>query len=158
MWYLIKMHQQRIPIQHLLSIYTYKTWILFVCLYVGVFRRHRKSQGHEILDQGLIWTNLRHDKAWFSKFWFLRGGGPHIIHKFKNEVFVHDFLIHQSSELPEIWNLSKHWTNLKNNKDRFSKFGFLPFLRQFFDFLVVISVFMKISPHSTIKFWQSEYF
>ena len=45
----------------------------------------------------------------------------------KDDVFVHDFLSHQTSELPEMWNFSKHLTNLKNNEDRFSIFAFLPF-------------------------------
>ena len=60
--------------------------------------------------------------------------GVCFIHKLKNDVFVHDFLSHQTSELPEIWNLSKHWTNLKNNEDRFSKFAFLPFFMSVFRF------------------------
>ena len=51
------------------TIYTYKTWILSVCLCVHVFRSHQKSQGHEILALGLIWANLKHDEALFSKFW-----------------------------------------------------------------------------------------
>ena len=28
----------------------------------------QKSQGHEILALGLIWANLKHDEARFSKF------------------------------------------------------------------------------------------
>jgi len=120
-----------------------------VCLSVHVFRSHQKSQGHEILALGLIWANLKHDEARFSKFWFLRilwaffvffkmrflvffskisailtprtmkfGHkdyfytkkwhqknvrkmsflrhflGVFLIHKFKNDVFAHDFLSH----------------------------------------------------------------
>ena len=53
------------------DIYTYKT-----CLFVHVF--HQKTQGHEILSLSLIWVNLIHDEARFSKFWFLRGG-PHMV-------------------------------------------------------------------------------
>ena len=41
---------------------------LSVCLFVRVFRSHQKSQGHEILALGLIWANLKHDGARFSKF------------------------------------------------------------------------------------------
>ena len=37
-----------------------------------VFRSHQKSQCREILALGLIWANLKHDEARFSKFWFLR--------------------------------------------------------------------------------------
>ena len=44
-----------------------------VCLFVRVFRSHQKSQAHEILALGLIWSNLDHYEARFSKFWFLRG-------------------------------------------------------------------------------------
>ena len=40
-----------------------------------------------------------------------------------------DFLSHQTSELTEIWNLSKHRTNLTNNV--FQNSYFYPFLRQF---------------------------
>ena len=40
---------------------------LSVCLSVRVFRSHQKSQGHEILALGLIWANLKHDEARFSK-------------------------------------------------------------------------------------------
>ena len=61
-----------------ITIYTYKTWILSVCVSVHVFRSHQKSQGHEILALGLIWANLKHDEARFSKFWILRGG-PHMV-------------------------------------------------------------------------------
>ena len=49
-----------------------------LCVSVRVFRSHQKSKGHEILALGLIWTNLKHDEARFSKFWFLRGG-PHMV-------------------------------------------------------------------------------
>ena len=52
--------------------HTYKTWILSVCLCVRVFQSHQKSQGHEILALGLIWANVDHYEARFSKFWFLR--------------------------------------------------------------------------------------
>ena len=54
-------------------IYTYKTWILYVCLCVRDFRSHQKSQAHEILALGLLWAILDHYEARFSKFWFLRG-------------------------------------------------------------------------------------
>ena len=57
-----------------------------------------------------------------------------------------------------IWNLSKHWTNLKNNEDLFSKFAFLPFLRQFLYFSFFFMTISAISSHRTMKFWQSEYF
>ena len=56
-------------------IYTYKTWILSVCVSVCLstfFLSHQKSQLHEILAQGVIWAWLEHDEARFSKFWFLR--------------------------------------------------------------------------------------
>ena len=44
-----------------------------VCLSIcAVFLSHQKSQLHEILAQGVIWANLKHDEARFSKFWFLR--------------------------------------------------------------------------------------
>ena len=46
---------------------------LSVCLSVHVFLSHQKSQLHEILALGLIWANLKHDEARFSKFSFLRG-------------------------------------------------------------------------------------
>ena len=84
------------------------------------------------------------------------------IHKFKNDVFVHDFLSHQTSDLLEIWNVSKYWTNLKNNKDRFLKIAFLPFFTAIFRFFCRFSGFLneKFShlPHRTMKYWQSEYF
>ena len=35
---------------------------------VHVFRSHQKPQAHKMLALGLIWTNLKHDKARFSKF------------------------------------------------------------------------------------------
>ena len=77
-----------------------------------------------------FYTKTWHQKK-SEKFQFLgHFSGVFFIHKLKNDVFVHNFLSHQTSELPEIWNLSKHWTNLKNNEDRFSKFAFLHFLRQ----------------------------
>ena len=41
------------------------------CLFVHVFRSHQKTQGHDILAQGLIWANLKHDEAQF-----LRGRVP----------------------------------------------------------------------------------
>jgi len=50
-------------------IYTYKTWILYVCLFA--FSK-KKSQAHEILALGLLWANFDHYDARFSKFWFLR--------------------------------------------------------------------------------------
>ena len=40
----------------------------FVCMFVHVFRSYKKSQFHEILTLGLIWANLKHDDARFSKF------------------------------------------------------------------------------------------
>ena len=49
---------------------------LSLCLFVYVFQSHKNSQLHEILALGLIQTNLIHDEARFSKFWFLRGGLP----------------------------------------------------------------------------------
>ena len=54
-----------------IAIYTYKTWILSVCLSVclfRVFRSHQKSQSHEILALGLIWANLKHDEDRSFKF------------------------------------------------------------------------------------------
>ena len=48
-------------------------------MFVRVFQSHQKSQGHEILTIGLIWANLKHDEAQFSKFWFLMGGGPNMV-------------------------------------------------------------------------------
>ena len=45
---------------------------LSVCLFVRVFQSHQKYQGHEILALGLIWANLKHVEARFSKFSFLR--------------------------------------------------------------------------------------
>ena len=33
---------------NIVVIYTYKTWILSVCMFVRVFQIHQKSQGHEI--------------------------------------------------------------------------------------------------------------
>ena len=39
-----------------------------VCVFVRVFRSHQKSQAHDILALGLIWANLKHDEAQFSKF------------------------------------------------------------------------------------------
>ena len=65
------------------------------------------------------------------------------IHKLKNGVFVHNFLSHQTLELPEILNSSKRLTNLKCNEERFSKFEYLHFLRPFFDFFVVFFRFFK---------------
>ena len=43
-----------------------------VCV-LSVFRTHQKSYGHDILALGLIWANLKHDDARFSKFWFFKG-------------------------------------------------------------------------------------
>ena len=40
---------------------------------VHVFGSHQKSQGQDILALGLVWANLKHDEARFSKFSFLRG-------------------------------------------------------------------------------------
>ena len=79
--------------------------------------------------------------------------GVFFIHKFKNDVFVHNFLSHQTSELPEIWNLSKHWTNLKNNEDRISKFAFLPFFTAIFRSFCRFVVFYEsstFSPYGTM--------
>jgi len=42
------------------------------CMCVRVFRSHQKSQGREILAIGLLWANLKHDGARFSKILFLR--------------------------------------------------------------------------------------
>ena len=57
-------------------IYTYKTWILCfcvsVCVSVCIFRSYQKSQLHEISAQGIIWANLKHDKARFLNFSFLQ--------------------------------------------------------------------------------------
>ena len=54
-------------------IYTYKTWILYVCMYVHIFLSHQKSQHHEILATGVIcWANLKHDEAQFFNFLYLR--------------------------------------------------------------------------------------
>ena len=36
-----------------------------VCLFVRVFQSHQKSQFHELLDQGVIWVNLKDDEAQF---------------------------------------------------------------------------------------------
>jgi len=59
-------------------------------------------------------------KKLFEKFPFLgHFSWVFFIHKFKNDVFVHDFPSHQTSELPEIWNLSKHLIILKHNQDIF---------------------------------------
>ena len=51
----------------------YKWWMMCVCLSVYDFLSHQTSQFHEILVLGLFWANLGHEKARFSKFWFLRG-------------------------------------------------------------------------------------
>ena len=58
------------------SIYTCKTWILSVCLSVRVFRRHQKSQGHEILALGLLWANLNSKSPIFEILIF-KGGSPY---------------------------------------------------------------------------------
>ena len=49
-------------------------------------RSHQKSQGHDILALGLIWAKLKHDEAWFSKFWE-GGGDPHTV-QCKKSFFV----------------------------------------------------------------------
>ena len=51
----------------------YKWWMMCVCLSVYDIHSHQTSQFHEIFALGLFWTNLGHEKARFSKFWFLRG-------------------------------------------------------------------------------------
>ena len=56
-------------------------------MYVRDFQSHQKSQIHEILALGLIWANLKHDEARFSKFSFLRGGGVPIWSSVKKWVF-----------------------------------------------------------------------
>ena len=60
------------PLSILTYFYTYKTWILYVCMSVQVFLSHQKSKLHEILPQGIIWANLKHDEARFFKCSFLR--------------------------------------------------------------------------------------
>merc|ERR1711923_394023 len=66
-----------------------------------------------------------------------------VIYRFQNYEFFHNFLSHETLELLEIFNSSKRLTNLKCNEDRFSKFEYLHFLRPFFDFFVVFSVFYE---------------
>ena len=66
-----------------------------------------------------------------------------VIYRFQNYEFFHNFLSHETLELLEILNSSKRLTNLKCNEDRFSKFEYLHFLRPFFDFFVVFSVFYE---------------
>ena len=69
----------------LTSIYTYKTWILYLCLCVcSRFPKPPKVPGswnyssRPTLGQlDLLWANLKHDGARFSKFWFLRLGSPY---------------------------------------------------------------------------------
>ena len=39
-----------------------------VCVFVRVFRSHQKTQAHDILALGLLWPNLDHYEARFSKF------------------------------------------------------------------------------------------
>ena len=59
----------------LFFIYTYKTWILCVCVSVCLstfFSATKKSQFHEILAQGVIWAWFEHDEARFLNFSFLR--------------------------------------------------------------------------------------
>ena len=107
----------------------------------------------DYLSTRKLFTKTIPKKSIFRHF-----SGVLFIHKLKNDVFVHDFLSHQTSELPEIWNLSKHWTNLKNNEEN-SHFSL--FSCNFSIFFVVFRVFMNISAisaHKTMKFWQSEYF
>ena len=57
-----------------IQIYTYKTWILFLRVYVfvHVFQSHQMSQGHEILALGLLWANLKHDEP---DFWIIHFNG-----------------------------------------------------------------------------------
>ena len=83
------------------------------------------------------------------------------IDRFQNCVFdfVHNFLSHEASEVPEILTF-KRLTNLKYNEDRFSIFALLHFLwllkKCFFQILKM--KISTISTHRTMKFWQGEYF
>ena len=43
-----------------------------VCVFVRVFRSHKKPQRHEILVLGVFWANLKYDEARSSTFGFLR--------------------------------------------------------------------------------------
>ena len=61
--------------------------------------------GHKDYFNTKTTTHKKNQKKMLRHF-----SGVFLIHKFKNGVFVHDFLSHQTSELPEIWNLSKYWT------------------------------------------------
>ena len=62
----------------LATIYTNKIWILWGCVFVHVFWRHKKFQGYDILAVGVIWAKLKHGEAWFSKKGDFKGG-PHTV-------------------------------------------------------------------------------
>ena len=67
-------------------IYTYKTWILFVCVSVHVFWSNQKSQGYDILALGLIWANLKYVETQFSNFSFMAFSWAFST---KSQAFVH---------------------------------------------------------------------
>ena len=50
---------------------TYKSWILYVCLSISVFRSHQNSQGHDVL------ANLDQLKTWGNPILIFKGG-PHM--------------------------------------------------------------------------------
>ena len=72
--YQIEAHGTVVP-----KIYTYKTWILFVCLFVCLFAFSEATKSPRLMKFWLIWANLDHyTTALFSKFLFSRGSpnGP----------------------------------------------------------------------------------